>query len=62
MRETRKKMTPNTATNTESRNGLWLWVGLAFGLLIAAWVAFFIIAGQHKVEEVPLQTQPAQTH
>ncbi len=46
----------------ESGNSLWLWVGLAFGLLIAAWVTFFMIAAQHKVEEVPLQTQPVQTH
>jgi hypothetical protein len=46
----------------ESRNGLWIWVGLAFGLLIAAWVTFFVIASRHKIEEVPLQTQPAQTH
>jgi len=45
----------------ESRNGLWLWVGFAFGLLCAAWVTFFVVAGKHTVEEVPLQTPPAQT-
>jgi hypothetical protein len=46
----------------ESRNTLWLWVGLAFGLMIAAWVTFFAIASRHKVEEVPLQTQPKEAH
>ena len=42
----------------KEHNGLWLWVGLAFGLMLAAWTTFFVIAAQHKVEEVPLQTQP----
>lgn len=46
----------------ESRNTIWIFVALAFGLLIAAWVTFFVIASKHKVEEVPLQTRPAQTH
>ncbi len=45
----------------ESRNTIWIFVGLAFGLLLAAWVAFFVIASKQKVEEVPLQTRPAQT-
>jgi hypothetical protein len=55
-------MTKNTTTNTESRNALWICVALAFGLLIAAWVTFFVIASKHKVEEVPLQTRPIQTN
>jgi len=42
----------------KSRNGLWVWVGLAFGLMLAAWVTLFVIAAKNKVEEVPLQTQP----
>ena len=42
-------------------NSLWLWVCLAFGLLIAAWTTFLVIASHHKVEEVPLQTQPRTT-
>ena len=42
----------------KSNNGLWVWVGLAFGLMFAAWGTFFAIAAHHKVEEVPLQTQP----
>jgi hypothetical protein len=33
---------------------LWLWVLAAFALQFAAWTAWFIIASQHKVEEVPL--------
>ncbi len=45
----------------ESRNSLWLWVGLAFGILLAAWMTFFVVASKQKVEEVPLQTAPAQT-
>ena len=45
----------------KSRNGLWMWVGLAFGLLIAAWVTFFSVAAKVRVEEVPLQTQPKAT-
>jgi len=47
--------------NTRKNNGLWLWVGLAFGLLLAAWTALFVIAAHNKVEEVPLQTQPKAT-
>jgi len=43
---------------TKKHSGLWLWVGLAFGLMLAAWTTFFVIAAQHKVEEVPLQTPP----
>jgi hypothetical protein len=42
----------------KKHNGLWVWVGLAFGLMLAAWATFFAIASHHKVEEVPLQTQP----
>lgn len=46
----------------ESRNTIWIFVGIAFGLLIAAWVTFFVIASKHKVEHVPLQTRPVQTN
>lgn len=41
---------------------LMLWAGLAFAVLIAAWVTFFVIAAKHPAEEVPLQTQPKQAH
>ena len=44
--------------SSKSRNGLWLWVGLAFGLMLAAWATFFMVASLYPVEEVPLQTQP----
>lgn len=40
----------------DAGRALWLWVGLAFGLLAAAWGVFFFIASRHRVEEVPLQT------
>jgi len=45
----------------ESGNRLWVWVGLAFGLMLAAWTTLFIFASKHRIEEVPLQTSPVQT-
>ena len=33
---------------------LWLWFVAAFLLQFAAWTAWFVIASQHKVQEVPL--------
>lgn len=33
-----------------------LWVALAFVVQIAAWTAWFVIAANHKVAEVPLTT------
>jgi len=51
-------MTGTTTMNIKPRTSLWFWVGLAFGLMLAAWTALFIIAAHNKVEEVPLQTQP----
>lgn len=44
----------------KKRSPLMLWVGLAFAVLIAAWVTFFVIAAKHPVEDVPLQTQPKE--
>ena len=35
---------------------LWLWFVAAFAIQIGAWTAWFAIAAQHKVEEVPLET------
>ena len=32
----------------------WLWVIAAFMLQAVAWTAWFVIASQHKVQEVPL--------
>lgn len=44
--------TPVTQPARKSR--LWLWFVLAFVLQLAAWVAWFVIADQHRVETVPL--------
>ena len=35
---------------------LWLWFVAAFVVQAAAWIAWFTIASQHKVQEVPLAT------
>jgi len=35
---------------------LWLWFVAAFLVQAAAWTAWFVIASQHKVQEVPLAT------
>lgn len=40
---------------------LWL-AGLAFAILIAAWIVFFVIAAKHPVEEVPLQGRQNSPH
>ena len=34
----------------------WLWFVAAFLLQLGAWAAWFTIAAQHKVQEVPLAT------
>jgi hypothetical protein len=33
---------------------LWLWFVAAFAIQAAAWTTWFVIASQHKVQEVPL--------
>ncbi len=40
---------------------LWLWFVAAFAIQAAAWPTWFVIASQHKVQEVPLagSTQPS---
>lgn len=43
-----------TAGGKPSR--LWLWFVAAFLIQAAAWTAWFTIAGQNKVQEVPLAT------
>jgi hypothetical protein len=40
---------------------LWLCVGLAFGLLFAAWTILFTLAGRNRVAAVPLETS-GNTH
>ncbi len=39
---------------------LWLWVLVAFGVQLAAWTVWFVIASHHRVAEVPLSTAPAK--
>ncbi|MFT3782102.1 MAG: hypothetical protein QM790_08805 [Nibricoccus sp.] len=48
--------------STKNPNSLWLGVGLAFGLLVAAWVTFIVIAAKHPVEQVPLQNTTKEAH
>ncbi len=36
---------------------LWLWVVAVCALQVAAWTAWFIIAAQNRVQEVPLATK-----
>jgi hypothetical protein len=40
---------------------LWIGVGLAFALLLASWVALFMIAADNPVASVPLATTPDRT-
>ncbi len=44
---------------TRSDFSLWLAVGLAFALLIGAWIALFKIAADNPVTSVPLVTPAA---
>lgn len=44
----------NAQLHAATRSRLWWWVVAAFAVQLAAWVAWFAIASQHKVEEVPL--------
>lgn len=50
----------NPALTSEKRtvrpSRLWLWFVAAFVLQLGAWTAWFVIAAQHKVKEVPLAT------
>lgn len=42
--------------DTPRGSRLWLWFFAAFLLQAVAWGAWFAIAAQHKVQEVPLVT------
>lgn len=42
--------------------GVWLFVGIAFLLLITAWTALIIIAQRHKPAEIPLPPPAGQSH
>lgn len=41
---------------TRSDRSLWIAVGLAFALLISAWIVLFKIAADNPVTAVPLET------
>ena len=47
--------TPATPEPKTSR--LWLWFVAAFMIQAAAWVVWFTIAAQHRIDEVPLVTE-----
>lgn len=40
--------------SAEKKSRLWLFFVALIALQLAAWTAWFIIAGRHPVEEVPL--------
>lgn len=40
--------------STTRSSKVWLWFVAAFVIQAAAWAAWFVIASQHKVAEVPL--------
>jgi hypothetical protein len=52
--------TPATKPATAGRSRLWLWFVLAFVIQAGAWTAWFVIASQHKVAEVPLESRGSQ--
>jgi len=55
--------TPESPKPPARRSFLWLWFVGAFLLQAGAWTTWFIIAGKHRVEEVPLVTSaPAKVH
>jgi len=47
-------MSPENNPPAGKPSRLWLWVVAAFALQAAAWTAWFIIASNNKVAEVPL--------
>jgi hypothetical protein len=44
----------NANSSTPTRSKIWLWFIAAFLVQAAAWTAWFVIASQHTVQEVPL--------
>jgi hypothetical protein len=51
-----RSVTKNEERTPRAQRGsrLWLWFVAAFLVQLAAWAAWFFIASQHKVQEVPL--------
>lgn len=45
---------PASGGKPPRRSYLWLWFVAAFLIQAGAWTTWFIIAGKHRVEEVPL--------
>jgi hypothetical protein len=44
----------STRADSPTKSRWWLWVIVAFALQGAAWTAWFVVASQHRVAEVPL--------
>lgn len=56
-----KTPAPITTTDTASRpSRWWWWVVGAFALQFTVWIAWFIVAAHHPVEEVPVATRPGR--
>lgn len=55
---------PTTTTIAEPArprpSRLWIWFVVGFGIQLAVWTAWFIIAAHHPVEEVPVSSSPAK--
>ena len=48
-------MNPTDTQVPAKPSRLWLWFVAAFMIQFAAWAAWFTIAAQHRVQEVPLE-------
>jgi hypothetical protein len=46
----------------EKKSRLWVWFVAAFLIQLGAWTAWFMIASQHKVAEVPLAGAASVEH
>jgi hypothetical protein len=47
-------MMTNKAELTPKPSRLWVWFVVAFVIQIVAWTGWFVIAANHRVQEVPL--------
>lgn len=52
--------TPPSRASAPKPSRLWLWVVAACALQVAAWTAWLVIASQHQVHEVPLETKDSK--
>ena len=46
------------AVKKNAKPWLWVWVGGAFLVMLAAWAVMFTVAAKNRVEDVPVVTQP----